>query len=89
MGVIVKVGCVPSQSSMKVHSTTVQRTVVGRIASSTWMSRGGWSATIGKRSCPPLRPEPVTGLHQAASASWRGDASNTVSAGALIRTVVR
>jgi len=41
IGVMVKVGWVPTQSSMKVHSVTVQRTVVGRVASSTRTRRGG------------------------------------------------
>ena len=86
---MVNVGRVPTQSSMKVHSVTVQRTVVGRVASSTWMRRGGWSATIGNRSSPPVRPEPVTGLHHAVSASVVVTASNTASAGASMRTVMR
>jgi len=74
---------------LKVHSTTVQRTVVGGVASSTRISSGGWPATIGNRSSPSVSPEPVTGLHQAVSAAGLVTMPNATSAGAFTRTVVR
>lgn len=87
-GVMVNAGLVPIQSGRKGQSTTVHRTDVGRVASSTRITSGS-GAFMRNRSSPPVVPDPVAGFHHAASPAVVVSASKRASGEAFTRTVVR
>ena len=85
-GVMVNVGCVPTQSGSKSHSVTVHCTDVGRFASST-CTRRGVGALMTNSSSPPVSPDPAAEVHQAVRPDAVVIASNTASGVACTRIV--
>jgi hypothetical protein len=70
----------------QLHSVTVHRTDVGRVASSTCITSGS-GEFMKNLSSPPASPDPVTRAHQAARPETLVSASNSSPGEASTRIV--